>query len=61
MFTVAQLMQRPVAVVGLGQIGMSWAAYFAAEAFRYKPRILTLLQLSARVLMLKKSGLSCRN
>lgn len=34
MFTVAQLMQRPVAVVGLGQIGMSWAAYFAAQGFQ---------------------------
>lgn len=31
MFTAKELLERPVAVVGLGQIGMSWAALFAAQ------------------------------
>lgn len=31
MLTANEIQQRPVAVVGLGQIGMSWAAYFAAR------------------------------
>ncbi|WP_244193942.1 3-hydroxyacyl-CoA dehydrogenase NAD-binding domain-containing protein [Bordetella genomosp. 12] len=33
MFTLTELQQRPAAIVGLGQIGMSWAAYFAARGF----------------------------
>ncbi|AHV91036.1 3-hydroxyacyl-CoA dehydrogenase [Bordetella holmesii] len=32
-FTLTELQQRPVAVIGLGQIGMSWAVYFAAQGF----------------------------
>lgn len=33
MFTIKEIYERPVAVVGLGQIGMSWATYFMARGF----------------------------
>ncbi|MDO5947013.1 MULTISPECIES: 3-hydroxyacyl-CoA dehydrogenase NAD-binding domain-containing protein [Burkholderia cepacia complex] len=31
MFTIDEIYERPIAVIGLGQIGMSWATYFMAR------------------------------
>ena len=36
MLTLEDIYQRPIAVIGLGQIGMSWAAYFMARGFQVR-------------------------
>lgn len=36
MYSQENFLTRPVAVVGLGQIGMSWAAYFAAQGLQVR-------------------------